>query len=107
MSLENLYSLFALYVTFCPGIIDAGIGEAQVNTFLSALDIHPVSKNLLKRHERDAGLAIERLAKKSCQRSIQVERKLTIATEMSNFTTSDSSHNDQLVDLKYVYICCI
>ncbi|TGZ50295.1 hypothetical protein DBV15_12063, partial [Temnothorax longispinosus] len=77
------------------GMIDTGIGEAQVNTFLSALDIHPVSKSLLKRHERDAGLTIERLAKESCQKSIELERQLTIASERSNFPTVDSSNVDQ------------
>ncbi|TGZ39745.1 Uncharacterized protein DBV15_10868 [Temnothorax longispinosus] len=82
-------------------MIDTGIGEVQVNTFLSALDIHPVSKSLLKRHERDAGLAIERLAKESCQKSIQLERQLTIASERSNFPTVNSSNVDQSAGSKF------
>lgn len=96
--------------TYSAAILDAGIGVTQVNTILSALDIPVVSKALLKRHERDAGLAIEKLARKSCQTSIRLERELTIAAEMQASSTSvmtDESEAHSSENIRYFQIAII
>jgi len=57
-------------------MLDAGIGPAQLNTLLSALNIQPVSESLLKRHERVVGPFIEAVAADSCKEAIQLEKSL-------------------------------
>ena len=50
------------------GMLDAGIGEAHVNKFLTALGINSVSNGMLKRREREVGSCVEELAKELCAR---------------------------------------
>jgi len=58
-------------------MIDGGLGETQVNTLLSSLNIPAISSTTLKRYERKVGNTIESVAKESCQESIVVEKMLT------------------------------
>lgn len=62
-------------------ILDGGIGETQLNTILTALNVPTVNRNLIKRYERLVGPAIENVAKKICLEALKVERKLTIENE--------------------------
>ena len=57
-------------------MIDAGIGEAQLNTVLSALNIPPLTATILKRYERIVGRVIETVAKNSCHESIKLEKAM-------------------------------
>jgi len=59
------------------GMIDGGLGETQVNTLLSSLNMPAVPSTTLKRYERKVGNAIESVAKESCCESIVVEKMLT------------------------------
>ncbi|XP_046406334.1 uncharacterized protein LOC124171235 [Ischnura elegans] len=58
------------------GLIDAGIGAAHVNAFLSCLNIPEVHESLLKRSERVIGPEIENVANESCVSSSLLEREL-------------------------------
>ncbi|XP_043271195.1 uncharacterized protein [Venturia canescens] len=84
-------------------ILDAGIGEAQMNTILSALDIPAVTKSLLKRHERIVGVAIEELANESCRTSIRIEKDLTVAADVDPSSRISSSIPQKVVSLKASY----
>lgn len=64
-------------VFFVLALFDAGIGEAQINTILSAINVPTVTWALLKRYERIVGSAIEAVALESCQESVREEIALT------------------------------
>lgn len=59
-------------------MLDAGAGEREINTILSALNTQTVAPATLKRHERVVGEVTEELAKKSCEDAIEEEKKLTL-----------------------------
>lgn len=59
------------------GMIDSGIGETQFNLLLSALNISPVSSNLMKRYERMVGNQVEKVAIESCSEYLEKEKNLT------------------------------
>lgn len=66
-------------------MIDSGLGERQVNSFLSMLDVPTVSQTTLKKYERFVGLGIEEVARDSCLESIRIEKQMTIdANEKEN-----------------------
>ena len=70
-----------IFFNFCVhslGMIDAGIGESQINTVLSSLNVPAVTAPLLKRHERIVGTAIEAVAQESCLESIRLENEITL-----------------------------
>ncbi|KAH0546691.1 hypothetical protein KQX54_013714 [Cotesia glomerata] len=69
-------------------ILDGGIGETQLNTILSALNLPTVNHNLIKRYERLVGPAVEVVAKENCHEALKVERELTILNEGSCDRTS-------------------
>lgn len=60
-------------------IVYGGIGETGLSTILSALNIPSISSQVLKRHVRKVGIAIEEVAKSSCLDALKVEKALTIA----------------------------
>lgn len=64
-------------------MLDAGIGETHVNSFLSALNIPIFFSKTLKRYERIAGNAIEIVAEDSCKEAIEVEKRLSLAIEQN------------------------
>ena len=49
------------------GMLDAGIGETDVNSFLTALNISQKSQQTLKRSERFVGRALQKQAAQSCK----------------------------------------
>ena len=59
-------------------MIDAGLGEAQINSVLSAMNIPNLAPKALKGYERQVGCAIEEVAIESCIKSVQLEKKETI-----------------------------
>jgi hypothetical protein len=52
----------------------SGIGEKVVNQVLAALNLPSVDPKTLKKREREAGLAFEKVAHASCLKSIEEER---------------------------------
>ena len=58
-------------------MIDAGIGETQLNSVLTGLNISELSTSSLKRYERTVGRAIKALAEKTCSKNLELEKKLT------------------------------
>lgn len=61
------------------GMLNAGIGPAQFNTVVSAMNIPPVCPKTLKRREREMGPVIESLAKRSCTCAAKEELEQTTA----------------------------
>ena len=60
------------------GMLDAGIGEAHVNKFLTAIGINPVSNGMLKQREREVVfLCLEELAKELCEEAMKKEGRLS------------------------------
>ena len=57
-----------------------GIGEMQLNTFLSAVNIPPISSSTMKRIERVVGPVIEMVAKESCEEAVKLE--ITLAKKL-------------------------
>ena len=57
-------------------MINAGMGETHVNTLLSSMNVKPVNHSVLKKREREAGLSIERVAKRSCTEAATEEKEL-------------------------------
>lgn len=58
-------------------MIDGGMGETQVNTLLSSLNIPAIPSSTLKRYERKVGVAIESVLMESCHEGILAEKILT------------------------------
>lgn len=63
-------------------MIDAGLGESQINTLLSAMNIPTVRSNLIKRHERLIGVSLKGLGKESCEEALKFEQKLTDSRQL-------------------------
>ena len=59
-------------------MLDAGLGETKLNTYLSGLNVHTFDNKSLKRNERYVGKKIEALAEKSCISALEEEKSLTI-----------------------------
>ena len=62
-------------------MINAGMGETHVNTLLSTMNVKPVNHSVLKKREREAGLSIERVAKRSCTEAATEEKELILAEQ--------------------------
>ena len=60
------------------GTLDAGIGETHLNTILTTMNIPAISRSTFKRREREVGLAVEKVAKKSCIDVVTKEREMEI-----------------------------
>jgi len=60
------------------GLIDSGSGPDPLNNLLSALNVPPVSKGLIKRHEAYIAPAFEKAASMSCMRGILEEKRLAL-----------------------------
>lgn len=54
-------------------MINAGIGEQQVNNILAELNLPTIHHKTLKEREREIGYIIEDVAEKSCNSAIQAE----------------------------------
>lgn len=59
-------------------MIDSGMGETQVNSFLTAMNVPQTSTSLLKRYEKIVGRQLEVVAKESCIESLELEKKMTV-----------------------------
>lgn len=51
-----------------------GIGETTINSLLGALNLPSVTKNTLKKREREAGIAFEEVAYESCCEALLEEK---------------------------------
>ena len=69
-------------------MIDSGIGETHINSVLSAIDIPPVCHKTLKKCERVVGQALEKGAKKSCEKFLEDECMLTSGSATNATTTN-------------------
>ena len=60
------------------GTLDAGIGETHLKTILMTLNFPPIRRSSFKRREREVGLAVEHVSKKSCTNTVMKERKIAV-----------------------------
>ena len=60
------------------GALNAGIGQTQVNSFFSCLNVPSVDHVTFKVREREVGKAIESVAEASCLESCSEERKRAV-----------------------------
>nr|XP_022290026.1 uncharacterized protein LOC111101728 [Crassostrea virginica] len=63
------------------GMIHTGIGPAQVNGLLTALNIPPVSTRTLQARQNETGLAVESVAEESMQECLEEEIQETVRNE--------------------------
>jgi malic enzyme len=54
-------------------MINAGIGEQQMNNILAFMNLPTVNKGTLKTREREIGQSIETVAVQSCSRAVKEE----------------------------------
>ena len=57
-------------------MINAGLGEAQVNKLLSGLEIPPLNKKTLQRREREVSHKLIEYAEESCKEAAQLEKSV-------------------------------
>ena len=76
------------------GSLHAGIGQTQLNNFLSVLNVPSINSVLFKRREREIGNATEMVAKGSCTASLDIEK---LAYENSK------TEKDDLTDIAVSY----
>ena len=55
------------------GMLNAGIGEKQVNGLLAAMNVPGIHHKALKRREREVSALISSLAKESCDTALENE----------------------------------
>ena len=55
------------------GMIHAGIGEAQLSTWLLSINLPTIGHRSLKKREREAGNIIVQVADSSCRKSVASE----------------------------------
>ncbi len=60
------------------GTLDAGIGETHLNTILTTMNIPPITHGTFKKREREVGLAVEKVAKRSCSEVLMKEKEYEI-----------------------------
>ena len=58
-------------------MLHVGIGEAQMSSLMSAMNIPSLSTKSLKRRVNEAGLGMEKVAKISCEMAIKQEKDAT------------------------------
>lgn len=63
---------------FYLAMLDAGAGETDMNTIMTAMNMPAVNDKILKRHERIVGTAIEKLADKTCLDAVRQEKEFTL-----------------------------
>lgn len=61
---------------------DSGVGPAQFNKILSALDIPCLDAGTLKRVEKDVGKVVHAVAKESCVEALTLEKELTLKSPL-------------------------
>ena len=59
------------------GALDAGIGHTHYASLLSTMGLPALSEKTFKKREREAGNAVESVAKRTCRRYAQDEKELT------------------------------
>lgn len=64
--------------SFFVGTLHSGQGCSHINKLFSTSNIPPINTKLFKRHEKEIGIAVEDVAKKSCAEAAIWERKLII-----------------------------
>ena len=57
-------------------MINAGIGETQLNNLLAAMNLPPISTFCLKEHKREISKIVEEVAEISCNTAISQENVL-------------------------------
>ena len=60
------------------GCLHAGIGHTRISNILSNMNIPTISPATFKVREREVGRTVETIAKKSCQKYLNLERELAI-----------------------------
>ncbi|XP_058803404.1 uncharacterized protein LOC131671175 [Phymastichus coffea] len=60
------------------GLMDSGIGFTNFNKLSATLNIPQIDFKTYKRYEEEVGTATERLAKQSCEKATELERKLML-----------------------------
>lgn len=56
-------------------MLNAGVGEQQINNILAELNIPTISHTTLKKREREIGKVFEDVSSTSCDRAIDEEMK--------------------------------
>ena len=90
---------FSVNVKAAVGMVHAGMGPADVNSFLSSLNLPTVHHSSLKNLERKfVGPSLEALAKKSCSDAVNEEAKLSIqaASTVSNALSSPEGNSNRV-----------
>lgn len=59
------------------GSLHVGLGYSHITRFLQTLKIPYICSRTFKKREREVGIAVEKLAKKSCKAAVELEKKLT------------------------------
>jgi len=57
-------------------MVNAGIGEMQMNSVLSYLNLPTISSRTIKKREREIGSSIQAVAKQSCVDAVHEEIRL-------------------------------
>lgn len=60
------------------GCLHTGVGNTHLNNLLSILNVPALNSSTFKNREREAGKAIELVAKNSCQQFLNLEREKAI-----------------------------
>ncbi|KAJ7388264.1 hypothetical protein OS493_038886, partial [Desmophyllum pertusum] len=56
-------------------MLHAGIGPTHANALLTSINLPAIGQNTLKAREREVGPAIEKVARKSCEDALEVEKE--------------------------------
>lgn len=80
-------------------MVHAGIGPTHVNSLLTSMNIPSVSNSTLNRRQKEAGAAIEEVARESCTQSLHHEKE----AQMKIQSHSENDKSNDLVNLTVSY----
>ena len=69
-------------------MLHARIGPTHVNSLLTSINLPAVAENTLKAREREIGPVIERVAKESCEKALEVEKSKWINESLNSAKVS-------------------
>ncbi|XP_071647148.1 uncharacterized protein [Temnothorax longispinosus] len=102
-AVEKGRSLYEINAAVAFGCIDSGVGHEQLTTLLTAMDVQPITHQVLKKCEEQFGEAFIRVADRSCWNAIIEEKAFNLADKCpSTQINSTSKRNPRFQQRKTI-----
>ena len=76
----NYFKVIDLTLLYISAILHAGMGQLQLDKFLSAINVPTISRPALRSREKETGPSIIKVANASCEKALTEEIRNDTAT---------------------------